>query len=94
MGINGTGRLSTQKYPMSSSIFKAVDFPAPDIPVTITNLIGIPLHFVLEFSQAFYLRFQIHTRIFLYFSLYLTDQLRDIGCGGLVPIDHKSAVLL
>ena len=31
--------MSTQKYPISSSIFRAVDFPAPDIPVTITKRI-------------------------------------------------------
>ena len=39
IGINGTGKLSTQKYPISSSILSAVLFPAPDIPVTITSLI-------------------------------------------------------
>ena len=39
IGINGTGRLSTQKYPTSSSILRAVLFPAPDIPVTITKRI-------------------------------------------------------
>ena len=39
IGINGTGKLSTQKYPISSNILSAVLFPAPDIPVTITSLI-------------------------------------------------------
>ena len=33
------GRLSIQKYPISSITFIACDFPAPDIPVTITNFI-------------------------------------------------------
>ena len=45
------GRLSTQKYPISSSILSAVDFPAPDIPVTITKRIS-------KLSYSSYFRFQ------------------------------------
>ena len=41
-GRSGIGRLSTQKYPISSNILSAVDFPAPDIPVTITKRMLFP----------------------------------------------------
>ncbi|MPN47201.1 hypothetical protein SDC9_194802 [bioreactor metagenome] len=59
LGIRGTGRLSTQKYPTSSSILSAVLLPAPDIPVTITNLI-------LELSQSLYFRLQPYAELFFY----------------------------
>ena len=36
--INVGGRLSTQKYPISSKLLVASDLPAPDNPVTIINL--------------------------------------------------------
>ena len=39
LGINFGGKLSTQKYPKSSKLLVASVFPAPESPVTITNLI-------------------------------------------------------
>ena len=58
------GRLSTQKYPISSNIFNAVDFPAPDIPVTITNLICTsPNLNLLKLPDPSYFRFQPYAEL-------------------------------
>ena len=70
-GINGTGRLSTQKYPISSSILSAVLFPAPDIPVTIT-------HLILEFSQSLYFRLKPYSKLFIYLIRHLVHQIHHI----------------
>ena len=42
IGISFTGRLSTQKYPISSIAWITVDFPAPESPVTIISCIKSP----------------------------------------------------
>src|SRR5215211_6720191 len=40
LGTTGVGKLSTQKYPRSSSAATAVDLPAPLSPVTTTTEVG------------------------------------------------------
>ena len=86
-----TGRLSTQKYPISSNVFNALLFPAPDIPVTITNLICSSS---LETSNSFHFRLHINTELFFYFLLYICNQLHNICCSCIFLIDHKTTVFV
>ena len=80
-----------KKYLASSSIFSAVDFPAPDMPVTITSRM---FYLLLKFSQKFHFRFKCHSKFSIYNLCYMLHQAAYIFSSSVSCIDHKAAVFL
>lgn len=53
IGNKEKGKLSTASYPRSSKIFKAVDLPAPERPVTIISLFFSSTKSLVKFQFDF-----------------------------------------